>query len=305
MLYRYGLRIGLKLLARGAVIRALPFLIRPVNYWRTLEYRLVLRAAGFSAGDTVLDVGSPKLLALYLAKIVGATVFATDIDHYFLKNYASLRELEGISAEKLRLAVEDGRHLTFPDNYFDKVYSVSVLEHIPLDGDTACIQQMARVLRPGGSCLITVPFSPTPRMDYLSANRVYWASHSTGAESKVFYQRRYNEQDLFERLIDPSGLHLQELLYVGERAMAGSQRELSDFLPALSGPIQPLLSRLLHTQPAPTWRELQKPLCAFLSLQKPADAQITACTSGRPLCRMTQSSGSGGHQLPPRGRARC
>jgi hypothetical protein len=47
-----------------------------------------------------------------------------------------------------------------------------------------------------------------------------------------------------------------------------SSRELSDFLPAVTGPLQPLLSRLFHTPLVESWRELAKPLCAVVALEK-------------------------------------
>jgi hypothetical protein len=92
-------------------------------------------------------------------------------------------------------------------------------------------------------------------------------------DGKVFYQRRYSEDDLFQRLIAPSGLKLKDLKYVGEKLMTDSEGEFSDHLPLISGPVQPLLSKLLHTQPVDSWRALKKPLCALVVLRKP-DAVI-------------------------------
>ena len=79
--------------------------------------------------------------------------------------------VEGVPPERLHLAVEDGRRLSFPDDSFDKVYSLSVLEHIPDDGDSACVTEIARVLRPGGECYLTVPFWPQSRTDFVDGRR--------------------------------------------------------------------------------------------------------------------------------------
>lgn len=40
-----------------------------------------------------------------------------------------------------------------PDNHFDAVFSVSCLEHIPVEGIDAAARDMARILKPGGWCL--------------------------------------------------------------------------------------------------------------------------------------------------------
>jgi hypothetical protein len=85
----------------------------------------------------------------------------------------------------------------------------------------------------------------------------------------VFFQRRYDEEDLVRRLIEPSGLRVDRLLYVGERVLTRRKAEVADLLPPITGLIDPILSRLVHTHPVTDWRGLAKPLCAFLKLVKP------------------------------------
>ena len=75
--------------------------------------------------------------------------------------------------------------------------------------------------------------------------------------------------DLHERLIDPSGLRLARLGYVGDRVDPGPERELCEFLHPLTGPVQPMLARLLTTPVADAWQALRKPLCALVVLEKP------------------------------------
>jgi SAM-dependent methyltransferase len=267
-LFWYGLRLGVDLFVHGALRDSLPYLIRPVNYWRAVEYKTVLAEAGFRAGDRVLDVGSPKLLSAFLAERLGVEVYATDIEDYFVPKFTRIRARRRLSPERFHIQIEDGRQMSFPDGMFDGVYSISVLEHIPDDGDTECIRQIARVLKAGGRCVLTVPFSPTSRSEYKS-DGFYWAKSSARHGSQVFYQRRYCEADLRRRLIEPSKLQLTRLAFIGERVLTNSTRELDNYLPAVTGPVQPLLSALMHTRPAASWRELAKPLCAVIVLDKP------------------------------------
>ena len=268
-LQAYGMRLGVPLLRRRRLRRALRYLVVPVNYWRSLEYRLALEAGRFGAGDRVLDVGSPKLLSLWIAERLGAKVVATDIESYFIDEYELLRRARRVPAERLRLEVEDGRKLSYEDAAFDRVYSLSVLEHIPDDGDTECVRELARVLAPGGRCVLTVPFWPTSRIDWRDPD-FYWSGASVdGDGGRVFYQRRYSAVDLHERLIEPSGLRLLALRFVGDRFSVGANRELCELLPPVTGPLQPALARLLTTAPAEDWRTLRKPLCALVVLEKP------------------------------------
>jgi SAM-dependent methyltransferase len=264
-LYWYGWKLGFDLARRGHLRDALPYLIRPVNYWRDIEYRLVRDALDVRASDRVLDVGSPKLLSLFLAEHVGATTSATDIEDYFIERMRIIKRVRGIPDGRLPVAVEDGRKLTFADNTFDKAYAISVLEHIPDDGDSTCIAELRRVLVPGGVCAITVPFSPQSKVEFGDS---YWSGSSRATDDgRVFYQRRYSEEDLRRRLIEPSGMRLRSLHFVGDRFMLRG-REFSDYLPAVSGPLQPMLSRIVHTRPARDWRKLKHPLCAALTFEK-------------------------------------
>jgi ubiquinone/menaquinone biosynthesis C-methylase UbiE len=47
----------------------------------------------------------------------------------------------------------DVSSLPFPDGAFDLVMSIEVLRYLPNPG--SCVREMARVLRPGGECLVT------------------------------------------------------------------------------------------------------------------------------------------------------
>lgn len=273
MLYTYGTTLGMKMLLRGEWKRSLPYLVKPVNYWRTAEYRFVVREADFQASDRVLDIGSPKLLSIYLADKIGAQVFSTDIESYFVRDLSLFQEIQSISPEKLRIMIEDGRRLSFDDNSFSKVYSISVVEHIPDDGDTECLKEIGRVLAQGGRCIITVPFSSDSYVENKQSNEFYWARSSVfSGDGKIFYQRHYSEEDLFARLIRPSGLALRKLMYIGEKVLGSSEREVMDYLPRQVlfgvGPFHPLLSKLLLTKPVASWQELKKPLCALLVLEK-------------------------------------
>ena len=272
MLYRYGLGIGIQSILRGHVTReSLKNIIVPVNYWRTLEYRLVHEELRPNSADRILDIGSPKLFSLFLAQKYGLEIFATDIEKYFIADYGYFRSMRGIPESRYHLLQADGRRLEFETNSFDKVFSISVLEHIPDDGDSACIGEIARVLRPGGLFVATVPFSVTSRNEYRPAADFYWSGSAGGGGGKkteVFFQRRYSEEDLHRRLIQPSGLTLRNISYFGEGIAMGEGREISNYLPPMTGIVQPLASRIFHRGPAASWRDIPSPLGALIALEK-------------------------------------
>ena len=62
----------------------------------------------------------------------------------------------GIEREGVRH--EDVESLSFPDERFDLVVSLDVLEHV--NRPVSAVHELRRVLRPGGQLLMTVPFVP-------------------------------------------------------------------------------------------------------------------------------------------------
>ena len=134
----------------------------------------------------------------------------------------------------------DGRALPFPDACFDAGFSVSVLEHIPDDGDGRAIRELARVLRPGALLAITVPFAQAAHDTFVRGD-VYERHSEEGRP--VFFERHYDHGTLAARLLGPSELEVERLeiwgepRLRGERLLRGAGRSrdlLSPLEPALS-----------------------------------------------------------------------
>jgi len=139
----------------------------PLNpYWLDLRHlqRAVERLAP-SATGTLLDVG--------VGERPYADVFAPHVTRYFgleyppvvfgnlnpeLWNY--IHVVHGIID-----VFGDGHELAVRDACCDTVLSLEVLEHLP--EPERCVSEMARVLRPGGRLLLTVPFvAPLHQLPY-------------------------------------------------------------------------------------------------------------------------------------------
>lgn len=271
MLYGYGLRVGTRALFHGRVDKpVIKRIILPVNYWRNLAFQFALAELQISPGDRVLDIGSPKLLSLFIAERLGALVYSTDRDPYFLSDYRDNRAWASFSTGKFYILRQDGRRLVFQDHSFSRVYSLSVIEHIPDDGDKKCFREVHRVLKRGGRFVSTVPFHPEGRIDYRSPD-FYWggSQNRNHINEPVFYQRRYSEDDLYQRLIEPSGLELKKIVFVGSALPEGKSAQISGCLAQIPGPIQLVLSRFLIRGPVKDWRNLKYPSAAYLLATKP------------------------------------
>jgi ubiquinone/menaquinone biosynthesis C-methylase UbiE len=194
----------------------LRLLLEPCTYWRNIEVPAVLTHLRVEPGQKVLDIGSPKLPSLYVWKTLGAEVWATDLFPYFVDEYRHFSErLRAPSpCPAYHIEVQDATTLPYPDEYFDKVFSISVLEHIEGDGDTSAMREIARVLKQGGLCCLTFPFA-TRYSEESTTKTLYYKKPTDG--KPVFFQRHYDEQTVQRRLVAPSGLRLLALELFGER----------------------------------------------------------------------------------------
>ncbi len=111
-------------------------------------------------GDRLLDLGCGGGRHAFEAARHGARVVALDADRGELDQvkavFAAMAEADEIPDGGSGMAVTgDATCLPFPDGAFDKVIAAEVLEHIP--ADQAAINEIARILRPGGMAAVTVP----------------------------------------------------------------------------------------------------------------------------------------------------
>ncbi len=98
-------------------------------------------------------------------------------------------------AKRVRLQVMDAQKLSFGDNTFDVAVSFSVFDHIPDPGvRQRAIREMARVVKPGGHVVITVP----NRHSYYRF--MYERNVRRGADLHVGYQYFYSRSELRDEL---------------------------------------------------------------------------------------------------------
>lgn len=207
----FGITAALSLAMAGRRIEALKVAISPLGYWRFVPIAYLLHYAGQIKACRILDVSSPKLVSLYLARQNGCEVHAIDLDDQ------KLVSRWGVAAKALKLknynvSFQDARHLQFPDSYFDLAYSISVIEHIPENGDTQALQEVHRVLKSGGLALIEIPYRRKGEEVY----RLYDSKGApTASGQPQFYERHYDSISLERRLTVP-GMKIEKRLILGE-----------------------------------------------------------------------------------------
>ena len=163
-LYFFGLSLGLKsiLKLRKISLRFLEMVILPMSYWRAIETPLMLNSIEPKENELILDLGSPKLLSFYIAKKKKAKVISSDINPYFLDYCKDFKQALGLSNE-YRLEVIDATRTKLKNNFVDKIYALSVFEHIPGNGDSKAMREAKRILRKGGDINYTLLCKGPPK----------------------------------------------------------------------------------------------------------------------------------------------
>jgi SAM-dependent methyltransferase len=106
-----------------------------------------LTRCGLASNSLVLDVGcgTGRWLARYEKRQFRPV--GLDATSSMLKR-AATRNLSG------PLVAADAQHIPFRDETFSLVSALTVIQHLPWDGQRESLQEMARVLKPGGHLLL-------------------------------------------------------------------------------------------------------------------------------------------------------
>ncbi|GMW00142.1 MAG: hypothetical protein AMXMBFR84_12800 [Candidatus Hydrogenedentota bacterium] len=157
---------------------------------------------------------------MHMAKRTGAHIHVSDIVPYLAREC----RMYGRSASPgtIQGALFDATKMPLPDAIYAFAYSVSVLEHIPNQGDTLAIKEISRVLRPGGRVVITVPCVPEYREIW--SKKDPFGSQPKDDAGRYFFGRWYDWNTIEARIIVPSGLTLVESSLYQERTSGWYER---------------------------------------------------------------------------------
>jgi ubiquinone/menaquinone biosynthesis C-methylase UbiE len=155
------------------------------QYWRLLENRanleVLITHIGSPAGKHILEMGCGSgHTSLALAQR-GARCTLLDLSPEALRVAAASFERAGLPAPTL--VREDALATSLPSDAFDAVWNGGVIEHFFDTGKALLIQQMVRVVKPGGRVIILVP------------NRLCWYFQIVQAWKKVHGTWRYGFED--------------------------------------------------------------------------------------------------------------
>jgi len=212
-IYRFNLGLGF--------VRAIKGL---GGFARYFEYPLALQALPTLSDKMVLDVGSSApLLPLFMAS-KGADVTMVDIEAKAMRKVQQLADRMSRRIKQPRTVVCDARHLKYPDQTFDIITCISMIEHPPDNGDSNVMAEIGRVLKEGGTAFVDFPYGQT-----FSVNRLGTLRPWQEADGFDKIERRYDLPSIANRLVNPSGLQVVQQEY----ALGGRLNHLTAGLNAL------------------------------------------------------------------------
>lgn len=113
-------------------------------------YPYVYIKGEISGYSDVLEVGFGEGYGTSLLSQICGHIIGIDVDEKVIE-YARKK----YGTEKCEFILYDGNNIPFPDNSFDVVASLQVIEHI--DDDAGFVSELHRVLKNGGKLYITTP----------------------------------------------------------------------------------------------------------------------------------------------------
>lgn len=125
---------------------------RPPHWSRIVEYPWVMIHGGFIRRDWVLDAAGGNGPVSGVLRKFGCEVVNIDLD------LPQFRE-RGVCYVQGNL-----KNITYPDEFFHRVVCVSVLEHV--DDPHKAVEEMWRVLRPGGRLIVTLDVADKYRWNH-------------------------------------------------------------------------------------------------------------------------------------------
>jgi SAM-dependent methyltransferase len=191
-----GFKIAKQLLFKGKPSPRLLF--NPVSIVRYFEFDFVNINSQLKDDIKVLDISSPYLFGFYQANKFNLEYRYINPDPKDLNNVISLSAKNKFRSDYIARQM-DALNLDYPDNYFDRVISISVIEHIKDDGDSEAMKEIWRVLKPGGFFIFSVPVKKMFEIEYTHKDE--YNLNTEKKSGKYFFQRIYDQQKIDERLL--------------------------------------------------------------------------------------------------------
>lgn len=178
---------------------------------RRNEAALVFKFLSPRKNEKILDIGCGDGVWYLQLKKKGIEVVGIDLSDYDLTKLKERARAFNINPDAIKA---DAQKTPFEESYFDKIYSISTFEHI--EDDKKAFEEASRILKPGGTLVISVPMKEVPLLTKLAVKlpkpvkKIFYNKLVQDAENAeeylnnfnryYFHCRNYTMDDIKERL---------------------------------------------------------------------------------------------------------
>jgi SAM-dependent methyltransferase len=153
---------------------------------REWEFYISFYNADLKDTDIVLDTGAYNTYFSVFLKDYVKKIYSTDNFYWAERNYIKksnlpsaeqwMAEISRVEPGKLIAQEADLTNLSFENNKFDKIFCISVIEHVK--DDLRGMEEMFRVLKPGGILLLTTEVNKCLNKPYSEVDGSYYRIYS-------------------------------------------------------------------------------------------------------------------------------
>lgn len=124
-----------------------------LHWSRQTEWPWAIKEAQLCKHHRVLEAGGAGCMMKYPVAKRCRSVVVADISEGDMHHTDKAIDLLGF--DNITQVIGDVRNLPFPKDWFDRVFCISVLEHVQ-DGHSKALDELDRVLKPGGILLLSM-----------------------------------------------------------------------------------------------------------------------------------------------------
>lgn len=182
--------------------------------------RIIIKELELSGNEHVLEVGCGRGFYEHMLSYIFPDLYINAID---INNDYLTKARNTVKKDNVSFLQADALHLPWKDNTFDRILSTEVLEHLP--DDLTALQEMYRVLKPGGRVVITVPNNNYP----LSWDPINWFLErvfDTHIPSNIWWAAgiwadhvRLYTKDTLSSVIKASGFEIEKISFSTHHCM--------------------------------------------------------------------------------------
>jgi ubiquinone/menaquinone biosynthesis C-methylase UbiE len=189
------------------------------SLWRLIEYPKMTEYLELEPGDRVLDIGSGTSSYPLMLTREGVDVVVVELDADRVRWQQEQRAAGKTGRGRLEAVVGDAAHLPLRDGAFNRVTSISAIEH--MYDDQAVGAEISRVLQPGGIAAISVPFTENERPAFFEGIKRFQRvkRNEFVQEGKGTLVRFYTAADVEERFGAGVGCQITRRSYFGRKIL--------------------------------------------------------------------------------------